>query len=751
MSLRQPLSVCLLCFAVSGSSWAQEAVSPSLRPVHTYSIVARDPASGQLGVAVQSHWFSVGTVVPWARAGVGAVATQSNARIAYGPELLTDLEQGLGPAEALRQRTSADPHADVRQVALINASGQAAAFTGERCIAEAGHFIGSSYSVQANIMANDQVVTTMAQAYEAAEGDFAERLLQALEGAQRAGGDLRGKQSAALLIVSGAKQDHPWEGIELQLNVEDHSRPLQELRRLVQVHRAYEWAHAGDEAMAAGRYEEALQHYSAAQNMQPENVELMFWSAVFLLENHPERDDEALEILQQVFRRDARWVDMPQRLFEKGHLRNDRQLMKKLAALQPEFSIHRAVANADPQRIEADIRKLASFGTRHTLSDTKSKKRGIGAARRWLEKEFERISKEYHDGRLKVELTFHELGPARRMPQGVRLGNVVATLPGEDPDRLVVVSGHFDSRAGDPLDAESDAPGANDDASGTAAVLEAARLLGGLRPRATIVFMAVAGEEQGLFGARALAHGWREAGQDVVGMFTMDIVGGATGSSGKKEPWRMRVFSEGVPTRGNVVGSDNDSSSRQLARYLKRAAAQAVPGFEITLVFRQDRFLRGGDHKPFNEIGWPAIRITEPHENYTWQHQNVEVVEGVQYGDLPDNVDFDYVGRVTASVTSALGELALAPPSPEDVRIDVRRLTPHSTLSWSAVDSKDLAGYAIVYRRTHEPDWTHRIEVGKVTEYTLEGISKDDWLFGVQAVDLQGRRSLPVYPAPRFR
>lgn len=404
---------------------------------------------------------------------------------------------------------------------------------------------------------------------------------------------------------------------------------------------------------------------------------------------------------------------------------------------------------ADPARIEADIRRLASFGTRHTLSETKSEVRGIGAARRWLAKELESISKEHHEGRLKVELVHHDIPPGRRLPQGADLVNVMATLPGTDPNRLVVVSGHYDSIPSSPTDATSEAPGANDDASGTAAVLEAARLLAGMHPRATIVFLAVAGEEQGLYGSSAQAQAWTKEGKIIESMFTMDIVGGVVGLSGKHEPMRLRVFSEGVPTKGpRVVGSDNDAPSRQLARYLKRTAEASVEGFEITLIFRQDRFLRGGDHKPFNDLGWPAIRLTEPHENYHWQHQDVREEDGVAYGDVPENVDFAYVGRVARSVSSAIQELGYAPAAPSKVGIDISKLTPNTTLRWQANREKDLAGYAVLMRRTHEPNWTERVVLGKVTEHTLVGRSKDDWLFAVEAIDEKGQRSLPVYPSP---
>ena len=718
------------------------------RPVATYSIVARDAETGEMGVAVQSHWFSVGSLVTWAEAGVGAVATQSFAREAYGPELLADLREGIPPGDALANRTQVDPGREVRQIGVVDASGRAAAFTGEQCIASAGHLVGDGFAVQANIMVHSGVVPAMKAAYLKAEGPLAERLLRTLEVAQLAGGDARGKQSAALLVVSGEKQPEPWQGVRVDLRVDDHPEPLRELRRLYRVQQAYRAANEGDEHLAAGDAESALHSYARAEELYPEQVELSYWRAVTLLQEG-DRDD-AFALLREVFAADASWTSMAPRLVEAGHLEADEALLREIASLAPSPSqqLRWRVGRADAARIEADIRKLASFGTRHTMSETQSDTRGIGAARRWLAAELERISQEFHGGRLQVELAAHAIPPSRRLPDGAEVVNPLAVLPGRDPDRLLVISGHYDSRNSDPMDAVGDAPGANDDASGTAAVLEAARLLGGVEPEGTVVFMAVAGEEQGLHGARAQAQEWTDAGKTIGGFITMDIVGGATGSSGLREPMRLRVFSEGVPTKGRVVGSDNDAASRQLARYLKRAGEAAVPGFEVTLIFRQDRYLRGGDHKPFFELGWPAVRLTEPHENYDWQHQDVRVENGIAYGDIVDNVDFDYVTRVTQTVTATLGELALAPGPPQRVRMDTSGLTPHTRLFWEPSSSPTVAGYAVVYRRTHEPDWTHRQIVGDDTEITLDRISKDDWLFGVEAYDQAGHRSLPIYPTP---
>ena len=280
-------------------------------------------------------------------------------------------------------------------------------------------------------------------------------------------------------------------------------------------------------------------------------------------------------------------------------------------------------------------------------------------------------------------------------------------------------------------------------------------MLGGLRPRATIVFLCVAGEEQGLLGSRAQAEAWKAEGKDVTAMFTMDIIGGAVGQSGLHEPWRMRVFSEGVPSvkEGRpVIGSDNDSSSRQLARYFERAGEAAVPGFDITLIFRQDRYLRGGDHKSFNDLGWPAVRLTEPHEKYAHQHQDLRVENGVQYGDLPEFVDFAFVGRVARAVAGTAGELGLAPAAPRGVQVDTTRLTPDTRLLWEqAGKDAGVAGYALLMRPTHEPFWTERRVLGSVGEVVLDRISKDDWLFAIEAYDAAGHRSLAVYPTPKMR
>lgn len=408
-------------------------------------------------------------------------------------------------------------------------------------------------------------------------------------------------------------------------------------------------------------------------------------------------------------------------------------------------------SRSDPTlaRTRADVARLVSFGTRHTSSETASETRGIGAARRWLAEEFARISQEHHGGALKVESFSFQLPASERLPAGGEVVNVAGILTGSDPKRLVAVSGHYDSRASDPLDARSDAPGANDDASGVAAVLEAARLCAGLTPRATVVFLAVAGEEQGLLGSRAQAEAWKAAGFEVEAFVTNDIVGGATATDGRRDARRIRLFSEGVPSAGpKVAGSDNDAPSRQLARAIRGIAAGVDAGsrLDVELILRQDRYLRGGDHKPFNDIGVAAVRLTEGIENYTQQHQDVRVENGVQFGDLERFVDFEYVARVAHLNAAIVRALGAAPRPPATVNMDTTELSSDTRLFWSS--SPDAVRYEVVMRPTHAADWTSVRDAGNVTEMLLPAISKDDWLFGVRAIGASGDASIPVYPRP---
>ena len=427
----------------------------------------------------------------------------------------------------------------------------------------------------------------------------------------------------------------------------------------------------------------------------------------------------------------------------------------------PNPEIGKIVAEISPQRIERTIRRLAAFGTRHTLSGTEGEDRGIGAARRWIKAELEACGR---GTPLEVAFDEHDLGPSARVPSpGVRLANVVATLPGSQPEsraRMYVVSGHYDSMRTDVMNPTGEAPGANDDASGTAVAMELACVMARHKFDATLVFMAVAGEEQGLLGSTAFAKAARAKGLDIAGMFTNDIVGNSHAPDGSRHADRLRLFAEGIPAVETLTpalrtqlgtGGENDGATRQLARAVKAAADGYVTGTRVDVIWRRDRYLRGGDHFPFLEAGYPALRFTEPVEDWRHQHQDVRVENGVQYGDLPQFVDFAYVAQVARINAAALASLALAPSAPRDVEMEALRLEPDTTLRWAPNPEPDVAGYRIVWRDTTAPDWQHARDVGNVTRYTLQGVSKDDSSFGVQAYDRDGNVSVATYPRPLRR
>jgi Zn-dependent M28 family amino/carboxypeptidase len=425
---------------------------------------------------------------------------------------------------------------------------------------------------------------------------------------------------------------------------------------------------------------------------------------------------------------------------------------------RPVRDVQRIVAQINPNNIEQTVRKLVSFGTRNSLSEQDNPTRGIGAARDWIYSEFVKVS-EASGGRMTVEKQTFQQGKAARVPQPNMMTNVVATLKGaqaESANRMYVVSGHYDSMCTSPTDAKCDAPGANDDASGVAAVLEMARVMAPLKFDATIVFMAVAGEEQGLLGSTHFAEVAKQKNLDIQGMFTNDIIGSSLGGNGVRDRRTIRVFSEGVPSNetpaeANVrrgVGGENDSTSRQLARFIKGVGASYTPGFNVMMVYRRDRYLRGGDHIPFLEQGYPAVRFCEPNENYNHQHQNVRVENGVQFGDLPEFVDFAFIAQVARINAASLASLALAPAAPKSVGIVTKRLTNDTDLKWAAGIEPDLAGYEVVWRDTSSPVWTNSRWVGTVTTYTVKGMSKDNFFFGVRAVDRDGNRSPVSYPTP---
>src|SRR5215470_11581332 len=364
----------------------------------------------------------------------------------------------------------------------------------------------------------------------------------------------------------------------------------------------------------------------------------------------------------------------------------------------PSFRAHNEVISSivreiDAKNIERTIRTLVSFGTRNTLSEQNDPKRGVGAARDWLYGEFVKAA-EASGGRMTVEKQSFEQAKAQRVPQPTMLTNIVATLKGTQPEsanRVYVVSGHYDSMCSSPTDAKCDAPGANDDGSGTAAVLEMARVMAKYQFDATIVFMTVPGEEQGLFGATYFAEQAKKNNMDIEAMFTNDIIGNTLGGNGVRDRRTVRLFSEGVPssetqqeaTTRRSVGGENDSQSRQLARFIKEVGERYVPTMKVWMIYRRDRYGRGGDHQPFLERGYAAVRFTEPNENYHHQHQNVRVENGIQYGDLPQFDDFNYIANIARVNAAALAELVLAPARPKNVGL-VTGLSDDTHLKWDA-------------------------------------------------------------------
>ena len=420
--------------------------------------------------------------------------------------------------------------------------------------------------------------------------------------------------------------------------------------------------------------------------------------------------------------------------------------------------LHEVQQDVSAARIEADITRLAGFGTRHTLSDTQSETRGIGAARRWIKSEFEAISKAC-GGCLEVIYVSDFVEGEPRIPDRTEVVNVIAIQRGAlDPDRIVMMSGDIDSRVSDPLDGTSDSPGANDNASGMAGVLEAARVLSKRKFAGTIVYAGLSGEEQGLFGGKILAKYAGEQGWRIKAVLNNDMIGNIEGVDGVIDNSTARVFSEGVravetPEEARIrrfTGGEVDSASRNLARYIDQLADKFVPNLDVMMVYRLDRFSRGGHHRPFNEAGMPGVRIMETHENYTRQHQDLRSENGVAYGDVLSGVNFDYARKLTSLNVIALAAMASAPPFPAGVEIE-GAVQPSTTLKWrkpSGRAARNLAGYRIHWRLTDAPQWTNSIDVGDVSEFTLENIVIDNYFFGVSSVATDGAESPVVFPGP---
>lgn len=406
-------------------------------------------------------------------------------------------------------------------------------------------------------------------------------------------------------------------------------------------------------------------------------------------------------------------------------------------------------------RIEKDIRKLVSFGTRHTMSETDSDTRGIGAARRWIKSEFEKISEDC-GGCLEVSMQRTlELPNGRRITKATEIVNVLAVKKGTKyPNRYVIMSGDIDSRVSDPNNFTDDSPGANDNASGMAGVIEAARVLSKYDFESSVMLVGLSGEEQGLYGGKHLAAKALEEGWDIVGVLNNDMIGNIEGVDGVIDNRTFRIFSEPTNPKDNEIkvrarrfyGGELDGNSRQLARYVYTMTKTYMPEMNPMMIYRLDRFGRGGHHRPFCDQGFAGVRIMEAHENYNRQHQDVRVEDGIAYGDVIEGVNFDYAKKLTAVNAITLAALASAPPQPQNVKIG-GVVEPSTTLYWDKMDEPDLAGYKIYFRATTSPTWdSYRMVGPNVTSCTLEGIVIDNYFFGVASVDKKGNESLVVFP-----
>ncbi|MDE1147051.1 MAG: M20/M25/M40 family metallo-hydrolase [Azospirillaceae bacterium] len=409
-------------------------------------------------------------------------------------------------------------------------------------------------------------------------------------------------------------------------------------------------------------------------------------------------------------------------------------------------------AQVDPAQLHATIEKLVSFGTRHTLSDTTSSDRGIGAARSWIKSRFEAISKDC--GGCLTVVTPSQTVTGKRVPTPTEVMDVVAVLKGtEEPERVIVIAGHLDSRVTDVMNATADAPGANDDASGVAAAIEAARVLSHHKFRATLVFAALSGEEQGLLGGKVLADYAKAQGWQVEADLNNDIIGNTQGEDGVVDNTHVRVFAEGTKAVETVKqanqrrysGGEVDSPSRNLARYMDALSTRYLDNFSVRMVYRTDRFGRGGDQVPLLEAGFPAVRVTEAHENYTRQHQDLRTENGITYGDTIDWVDFPYLAQVTRLNAVTMASLAWAPAPPSDVKVE-GALKHDTTLSWAKTPG--ATGYRVWWRDTIAPVWQYDRWAGDAATVTLPNVVIDDWFFGVSSVSKDGYASPVVYPGP---
>jgi len=427
---------------------------------------------------------------------------------------------------------------------------------------------------------------------------------------------------------------------------------------------------------------------------------------------------------------------------------------------QKDPAIEKMVNEVSKDSLESYIRKMVSFGTRNTLSNQTDPNRGIGAARNWVLSRFNEFAKQ-SGGRLTTIIDTTTLQKdGRRVDTTLLLGNVMATLKGIDPNdkRIFIISGHLDNMRSNVMDRVGDAPGANDDASGVAAVMECVRIMSKRSFPATIIFVAVSGEEQGLLGSTFLAEKAKKENWNIQAVLNNDIMGGNNeNETNKASNNQVRVFSEGLSvldtgraaTTIRNLGLENDGKARQLARYVKEIGERYVKNLKIVMVYRNDRFLRGGDHTPFVQRGFAAVRITEMNENYNHQHQDVRLENGVQFGDLPEYMDFEYLRKNTAMNLSTLANLAKSPSIPQEVKVETRKLTNFTNLTWKAPESGKIKGYNVLMRETTSPVWEKKIFT---TDTKMDlSFSKDNYFFAVQSVSEDGNESLPVIPTPAGR
>ncbi|MBQ4890304.1 M28 family metallopeptidase [Shewanella sp. MMG014] len=422
------------------------------------------------------------------------------------------------------------------------------------------------------------------------------------------------------------------------------------------------------------------------------------------------------------------------------------------APSQEDLRLYDIAEAPQASRLHDDVAKLVSFGTRHTLSETESDTRGIGAARRWIKSEFERISADC-GGCLEVVMV-GETVSGKRIPEPTEVVNVFAIQRGKtDPNRVVMMSGDIDSRVTDPMNATSDSPGANDNASGVAGALEAARVLSKYQFNGTIVYAALSGEEQGLYGGDVLINYANKHDWQIQAVLNNDMIGNIAGINGVINNSTVRVFSEGVriaETKEEAKeryfsGGENDSASRNLARNIKALVDQYMTNLDVMLVYRLDRFGRGGHHLPFNKAGLPAVRVMETNEHYDRQHQDLRTENGIEYGDVIEGVDFDFNAKLTGLNAISLASMAWAPAPPTKVSIK-GQVSANTTLSWASADDDTIAGYRVYWRLTTEPEWTHSRYVGDVNEFLLKNMVIDNYLYGVAAVGKNGNSSPVVFP-----